>query len=74
MIKAKSAIIKPWVYKNCGIYTELESCVASLIIQIVLLLEMKVGIITGCGGLYELSCRNSLALVTEKGKASGARG
>jgi hypothetical protein len=26
----------------------------------------------GCGGLYELSCRSSLALVNEEGKASGA--
>jgi len=26
----------------------------------------------GCGGLYRLSCRRSLALVKEEGKASGA--
>jgi hypothetical protein len=26
----------------------------------------------GCGGLYELGCRRSLALVKEEGKASGA--
>ena len=26
----------------------------------------------GCGGLYKLSCHNSLALVNEEGKASGA--
>jgi hypothetical protein len=44
---------------------------ASLIIQMVLLLEMKVGIIAGCGGLYELSCHSSLILVNKEGKTSG---
>jgi hypothetical protein len=46
--------------------------VASLIIRIVLSLETKVGIIAGCGGSHELSCRGSLALVNEEGEASGA--
>ena len=45
---------------------------ASLIIQIVLLSETKVGIMVGCGGSYELGCRGSLALVDEEGEASGA--
>ena len=43
----------------------------SLIIRMVLLSETKVGIITGCGGSYELGCCGSLALVN-KGEASGA--
>ena len=34
--------------------------------------EIKVGIMAGCGGSYELGCRGSLALVNEEGKASGA--
>jgi hypothetical protein len=45
---------------------------ASLIIQIVLSSETKVGIIAGCGGSYEFGCRSSLALVNKEGKASGA--
>jgi hypothetical protein len=40
----------------------------------VLLLETKVGIIAGYGGLYELGYCGSLALVNKEGKASGARG
>ena len=34
---------------------------ASLIIQMVLSSETKVGIVVGCGGSYELGCRGSLA-------------
>ena len=44
---------------------------ASLIIRMVLSSETKVGIMAGCGGLYGLGCRGSLALVN-KGEASGA--
>ena len=45
---------------------------ASLIIRMVLSSETKVGIMAGYGGSYRLSCRGSLALVNEEGKASRA--
>ena len=45
---------------------------ASLIIQMVLSSETKVGIMAGYGGLYGLGCRGSLTLVNKEGEASRA--